>query len=429
MMDTRKGDLSMKKCTVILAILVLGLNLNAQWAKTYGGSEDDYPNSILQTSDGGYIIFGSTESFGFSNRYSDIWILKLNSLGDIEWQKTYGDHWGNPAYSIQKTTDGGYIFACHMPATSDFAFIKLSSNGDIEWKNIYGDNSVNRSYSFQQTVDGGYIVASTDWSSDLQMCDVSVLKLFFDGTVEWSKTYAGSGDERLFSIQQTFDGGYIVASYTNSYGAGSSDIWILKLASDGNIEWEKTYGGSQDEEASFIQQTIDGGYIVAGYTKTYGVGERDILILKFFPNGDLDSSCVFVKESSAEVSTADISSADSYIDSDDSDIISKDVEITTQESEAVVYSLCSGQHTLNLSASSGGTTAPPPGSYVYDHAERISLNANSGEGYNFIAWSGDVSSTASVSSTMNSRKYMLYYLHNQPRRIEYEEIYSNTHRR
>ena len=142
---------------ILLLIFTPSIFLNAQWARTYGGSDEDISRTILQTSDEGYIIFGTTKSFGFGNGYSDIWILKLNTLGDIEWQKTYGDHWGNIAYSIQQTFDGGYIFASQMSAGGDidFAFIKLSSKGDIEWKKNYGDNSVNRSQSLQQTIDGG----------------------------------------------------------------------------------------------------------------------------------------------------------------------------------------------------------------------------------------------------------------------------------
>jgi hypothetical protein len=179
----------------------------------------------------------------------------------------------------------------------------------------------------------------------------------------------------------------------------------LKLASDGTIEWQKTYGGSQSDEASSIQQTGDGGYIVAGSTTSYGAGKRDLLILKLFSNGNINSSCGFIYDSNAEVFDTGITPADSYFDAEDFNIFSEDIEITPQESEAVVYSLCSGEHTLSLSAASGGTTDPSPGAYIYDHAARININASPDDGYNFSGWSGDASDTDRlISITMDSDK-------------------------
>ena len=490
----------MKKKIIALIFLLnfaFSLTLNAQWARTYGGSEDDYTSSILQTIDGGYIVAGTTVSFGAGG--NDIWILKFNPLGDIEWQKTCGrGRQGELAYSIQQTTDGGYIiggdFSFEIPILSEFVILKLSPDGNVEWVKTYGDDSSNKAYSIQQTTDGGYIVAGSDWFPDTLTLDIVIFKLYFDGTEEWSKTYGGSGENRPYSIlqtdeggyivagyttsygagdldvlicklasdgsiewqktyggrereeshsiqrtndggyivagycmsfgsglrdfwvlklssegdvewnkiyggtemeeahsiQQTFDGGYIVAGETQSFGAGNGDIWILKLTSDGYIEWQKTYGGSQDEEASSIMQTNDGGYIVAGSTKTFGVGERDFLILKLYPNGDMNSSCGLMEESNAVVFDTNISPADSHIDTGYPGFSSGDLNIPIPESNAVVYSLCSGQHTLSLSASSGGTTDPQPGDYIYDHAERTSISASPNDGYNFVGWSGDI---------------------------------------
>ena len=499
----------------ILAIIFLlnfafSLTLYAQWARTYGGSKDDRANSFQQTSDGGYIVFGSSESFG-----ANIWILKLNISGDIEWQKTYGEQFNiftHNTYSIQKTNDGGYIIGGSIPVSGlgqQFWIIKLSAEGDITWQKSYGNVDINYVNSLQQTGDGGYIVAGNTGINDDKGYSFLILKLFFDGTVEWSKTYggirddkpssilltsdggyivagytntsgAGSSDiwilklasdgniewqktygesqadqaysikqtndggyivagsilsfgagqpdfwvlklssegdigwqktyggsevETAYSIQQTIDGGYVVAGETRSFGTGNGDIWILKLTSDGNIEWQKTYGGSQDEKASSIQQTYDGGYIVAGFTDSYGAGEQDIFILKLFSNGDIDSSCGFINDSNAEVSDTSIIPADTNLNIDDIVLISEETNITPKESEAVVYSLCSGQYTLSLTASSGGTTDPLPGSYIYDHAERITMSYSTDDGYNFIGWSGDVLSTNRfLSVTMDSDK-------------------------
>ena len=487
------------------------LTLNAQWARTYGGNEDDHANSFQQTNNGGYIVFGSSGSFG-----ANIWILKLNILGDIEWQKIYGEQFNiftYKTYSIQNTNDGGYIIggSISIPGFGhQFWIVKLSADGEIVWQKSYGDDEINYVYSLQQTNDGGYIIAGNTGLNDEGGHDFLILKLFSDGTIDWSKYYGGNRDDKPASVLLTSDGGYIVAGYTMSLGDGSSDIWVLKLASDGtidwqrtyggsesanaysiqktndggyivagslvsfdavqpdlwilklasdgtiewqrkyggiesetaystqqtsdggyivlgetesfgagngdiwilkltsygNIEWQKTYGGSQAEEASSIQQTVDGGYLVAGSTDSYGAGEQDIFILKLFPNGDINSPCGFVKESNAEVSDTSIIPTNTYLDPVDIALFSVETNIAPIESEAVVYSLCSGvQHTLSLTASSGGTTNPQPGTYIYDYAERTTISTQTDSGYNFIGWSGDVLSTDKfLSVTMDSDK-------------------------
>ena len=193
----------------ILAIIFLlnfafSLTLYAQWARTYGGSKDDRANSFQQTSDGGYIVFGSSESFG-----ANIWILKLNISGDIEWQKTYGEQFNiftHNTYSIQKTNDGGYIIGGSIPVSGlgqQFWIIKLSAEGDITWQKSYGNVDINYVNSLQQTGDGGYIVAGNTGINDDKGYSFLILKLFFDGTVEWSKTYGGIRDDKPSSILLT----------------------------------------------------------------------------------------------------------------------------------------------------------------------------------------------------------------------------------
>jgi uncharacterized delta-60 repeat protein len=373
-----------------------------EWQKSYGDRNAEEAYFIQQTSDGGYIVVGQTFSSWGTLEY-DIFVLKLFSDGTIEWNKTYGGSEDDQAYSIQQTNDGGYLVAGYTESFGagvvDSWILKLSSVGDIEWQRTYGLGGGDRAYSIQQTNDGGYIVAG------LGSGDILVLKLDSDGTIEWQKTYGGPLWDEAHSIQKTNDGGYIVAGYTESFGAGNGDIWVLKLTSDGTIEWQKTYGGYNGDEAHTIHQTSDGGYIVAGSTDSYGAGERDFLVLKLSSNGDIDPACGFIRESNAEVSDTDIIPANTDITLEDTNITPGDTNITPQESKAVVYSLCSGQHTLSLSAGSGGTTVPQPGTYIYDHASRISISADPDDGYDFSEWSGDVSGTDSWRSiTMDSDK-------------------------
>ena len=264
---------------------------NDLWAWSYGGEYADIPVSIQQTTDGGYIVAGWAKSFSVDG-YTDIWILKLFSNGKIEWQKLYGLLRWESVNSIQQTTDGGYIVAGYTNSLDDAWILKLSPDGEIEWQKAYGGEEGDLAYSIQQTADGGYIVAGVTYSFGAEISNMWVLKLFPDGEIEWQKTYGGGERECANSVQQTADGGYVVAGTTESFGAGDRDIWILKLFPDGEIEWQKTYGGKMsdgDGDANAnIQQTADGGYIISGNTKSFDAGSRNFWVLKLFPDGEIE---------------------------------------------------------------------------------------------------------------------------------------------
>ncbi|MFC2168212.1 CFI-box-CTERM domain-containing protein, partial [Acidobacteriota bacterium] len=385
-----------------------------QWKKQYGGYYDniDQAYSLQQTSDGGYIVSGLTYLENDDPNLADnidVLILKLYFDGSIEWSKSYGGNESDNAYSIQQTNDGGYIVAgittSFGAGSSDIWIFKLASDGEIEWQKTYGGSENEFARFIQQTNDGGYIVAGYTSSFGAGLADFWVLKLFSNGEIEWHKIFGGEKNDFAHSIQQTFEGGYVVAGETKSFGIGDKDIWILKLNVLGDIEWQKTYGGSQTDVASSIQQTSDGGYIVAGSTNTYGSGKRDFLILKLFSNGNINFSCEFEKESNAEVSVIDIIPVDTDLSPEDLDIYFSEMASTPRESGVLVYSLCSGEHTLTISTSSGGTTDPLPGTYIYDYAELKTIKPIQDEGYRFIGWSGDVISTDfSISITMDSDK-------------------------
>jgi len=262
------------------------------WEKTFGGKGDDEANSIQQTTDGGYIVAGWTESFG-SAWWKDIYILKLNSEGEVEWQKTFGGGDSDEAKSIQQTTDGGYIVVGRTGSFGsggyDVYILKLNVKGEIEWQKTFGGKDYDEANSVQQTIDGGYIVAGWTKSFGSGGYDVYILKLNSKGEVEWQKTFGGWNDDEANSIQQTIDGGYIVAGVTGSFGFGEQDAYILKLNLKGEAEWQKTFGGKGDDEAKSIQQTKDGGYIVAGWTKSFGSAWwKDVYILKLNSKGEVE---------------------------------------------------------------------------------------------------------------------------------------------
>ena len=283
-----------KLLMMILALsftfLTTHISYGAQyWAKTYGGSREDRSHSIQQTLDGGFIVAGKTLSFGAG--VDDFWVLKLDNYGNASWQKTYGGIWADWALSIQQqTTDGGYILAGYTSSFgagwADIWVLKLDSNGNISWQKTYGESDTDWTNCIRQTTDGGYIVAGHTKNFGVDDFDIWVLKLDSDGNISWQKTYGGINDDWAYSIQQTLDGGFIVAGVTNSFGAGYDDFWVFKLDSDGNISWQKTYGGINDDWAYSIQQTLDGGYIIAGVTTLSSVG-GDIWVLKLDSNGNI----------------------------------------------------------------------------------------------------------------------------------------------
>jgi uncharacterized delta-60 repeat protein len=274
-----------------------------EWQFTYGGIGDDAAYAIQETSDGGYIVAGYTRFFGAST--SDTWILKLTSEGDIEWQHNYGGTGDDKAYSVQETGDGGYIVAGSTqylsPPGHDFWVLKLTSAGFFEWQRIYGGFGDDVAYYIQETSDEGYIVAGDSDSFGNKKSELWILKLTSIGEIEWESIYGGSDNDYLNCVQETSDGGYIVSGYTDSFGAGDSDILALKLSSTGDIEWQRTYGGSEEDVAYYIQETSDGGYVAAGYTDSIGAGGSDFLLLKLFSDGDIDPSCELVGTSDAIV--------------------------------------------------------------------------------------------------------------------------------
>jgi hypothetical protein len=271
-------------------ILKLQPNGTVEWQRTYGGWRDDSAFPMTLSSEGGVVVAGRTSSFGTSS--TDLWLLKLDPGGNVEWQKAYRGSDSKWPRAIQQTHDGGYVVAGYLAslgaAVGDLWVLKVGPSGNVEWQKTYGAEGDEYGFALQQTIDEGYIVAGYAASGAMGK-DFWVLKLHVDGTIEWQKTYGGSADEEARSAQQTSDGGYVVAGSTESFGAGRTDLWILKLEPSGNIQWQKTYGGSGEERRTrTIQQTADGGYIVAvGETNSFRTG-FDAWLLKLDQGGGVE---------------------------------------------------------------------------------------------------------------------------------------------
>lgn len=287
-----------------------------EWERAYGGSDTDSSSMIIQTTDGGYIVVGYTYSTngdvnGEPPGTANYWIVKLDEIGTIQWQKSIGGFGFQNATSIQQTTDGGYVVAGygHSPlnpgGSFDYWIVKLNEIGTIEWEKNYGGSNNDEAYSIQQTIDGGYIIAGTSNSIDGDITenqgssDYWIVKIDEIGTIQWQKSYGGSSWDEARVIQQTTDGGYIVAGNSNSNDGditgnnGGYDYWIVKIDEIGTIEWEKSLGGSGVDRAMSIIQTTDGEYIVAGYSDsidgdvTGNHGYFDYWIVKLGENGTI----------------------------------------------------------------------------------------------------------------------------------------------
>ncbi len=261
---------------------------NTIWAKTFGGNGNDEGNSVSQTSDGGYIITGYTKSYGAGG--ADYWLIKTDAAGDTLWTKTFGKDGDDYSRAVRQTSEGGYIITGYTNSFGagfyDIWLIKTDAAGDTLWTKIFGGSGYEECYSVQQTTDGGYIMAGKTWSlsNGTSNADVSLIKTDSSGNTIWTKTFGGSLFEKGNCVQQTADGGYIVTGYTESYGANIQDVWLIKTDTAGNIFWTKTIGGYNIDEGCFVQQTSDDGYIVTGSTRSFGAGSHDVILIKIAPD-------------------------------------------------------------------------------------------------------------------------------------------------
>ncbi|MFI5263929.1 MAG: hypothetical protein ACHQM6_05385 [Candidatus Kapaibacterium sp.] len=304
---------------VLLSFAAIG-SLSAQpaikWEKTFGGSQPDVAQSIIQTRDGGYLIAGSTSSSdGDVTKYrgiwpqNDVWVVKISNDGTLEWEKTYGGGGDDNAYSVIQTFDGGYAISGSTSSNNgdilyshgdyDCWILKINNIGTIEWEKTFGGSGFDQANSIIQTRDSNYIITGITNSNDddikgwhfgrlpdpvfnqdtISCFDCFVAKISNTGTLLWEKTLGGSGIDQGSFIIQTLDGGYAIAGSTSSkdgdvkgfHGKTTSDTtdaWVIKLDQTGEIEWQRTLGGSRYDLANSIIQSKNGEYIVSGYTNS-----------------------------------------------------------------------------------------------------------------------------------------------------------------
>ncbi len=321
----------MEKLTKLLLIFVFAvialLSTNVahgqvviDWQKCFGGTQDDEAYSFKQTPDSGYILLGFTESLDgditqpYGNK--DMWLVKTDKDGNLEWQKSYGGTNDDQGLSIDFTADGGYIL-CGFTASNDSNvtsnygmndvwLVRTDSLGNIVWQNCFGGNKNEVGNSVIATSDGGFVVAGRTGTSSLGNVqgyhgntDIWIFKVDSIGTFLWQKCLGGSLYEEAFSIKETADNGYIIAggTYSSDFDVWSivddGDTWLIKIDSVGTIIWQKTFGGNRDERYHSVILTSDGGYLMVGQSNSQiyisGTnGYLDALVVKVNQMGDLE---------------------------------------------------------------------------------------------------------------------------------------------
>ncbi len=323
-----------KRIFVVLVPLVLLLNFafaqtapGIQWQNTIGGSDNDLLNEIARTADGGYILGGvsysniSGDKTENSNGHNDFWIVKTDSIGNIQWQNTVGGSGGDALYCIQQTSDMGYILGgysasdvsgdktehnwdtvCNPYCSSDYWLIKTDSLGDIQWQNTIGGSGMDRIYCVQQTSDKGYILggqSNSNVSGDKTENsngdnDFWIVKTDSFGNIQWQNTIGGDNEDQFTCLEQTIDKGYILAGFSLSNLSGDKtesniggyDYWIVKIDSTGSIQWQNTIGGISYDYLYSVVQTTDGGYLLGGYSHSNISGDKTENSIGAFANPD-----------------------------------------------------------------------------------------------------------------------------------------------
>lgn len=276
----------MKRTTVFLAALLTALLVDAQitFEKTYGGDYGDSGHSVLQTTDGGYILTGG---FGLPGDNSDIYLLKTDELGNQEWMQTYEGTSYEYGISLLHTSDNGFFIVGRQGQFPywDIFLLKTDEDGNSIWSKTYGLGGINDMViDCKQTNDDGYIITGKKGSFGNE--DVLLMKVNIYGDTLWTKTYGGAGDDSGNSIQQTSDNGYIISGWTYSFGAGNCDAYLIKTNENGDTLWTKTYGTAESDYGGPVIQTDDGGYMISGSILNSGSSGMDLYLIRTDLNGD-----------------------------------------------------------------------------------------------------------------------------------------------
>ena len=299
-------------------------NNSLLWSKTFGGTEDDRGNDIIQTADGGFAVLGFTESSDEdvtqNNGSKDFWVAKLTTTGILTWQKSFGFSGSDYGTSLIQTNDNGYLLTGVIDVTAsggegnsrtsqrhaggDIWAVKLSAVGNFEWSKYFGGSFTDTAFGVEKTADNGFILVGSSDSDDVDISDNKgsydfwVLKISSSGTLLWEKSFGGTEIDEARAITSTTNGNFIIVGDTRSSDVnvsnnnGAADLWMLKISPEGNLLWEKTIGATGFDVARSVSKSQDNGFIISGSSRSSdggytNQGQNDAWVLKTDANGNI----------------------------------------------------------------------------------------------------------------------------------------------
>ncbi|MBI3520137.1 MAG: T9SS type A sorting domain-containing protein [Bacteroidetes bacterium] len=279
----------MKQLLLILCFIISGFAYAqppSKFFSTYGGSGYDVGYDVKQTLDKGYIITGSTSSFGKGN--TDLYLLKLDSMGQKRFETSFGGYNNEIGKGVIQLQDSSYVMVGYTSSFGiggyDVFLVNADKNGNLLWQKTIGGSDWDFAYGIEQTTDGGFIISGTTYSFGYGNADGYIIKTDGAGNVVWSKTYGGKNDDEFKSVTLTLDGGYALTGYTKSYNDSLGDAWVFKIDMNGDSLWSKYYGGNKEDFGNGVIQDLNSNVFVAGGTKSHSTaGNSETFIATFDP--------------------------------------------------------------------------------------------------------------------------------------------------
>ncbi len=257
-----------------------------EWTKTLGGSSTDGANDLIATSDGGFVTTGGTSSYGGGG--TDLWLTKFNSSGVEQWTKTLQDLGSDSAYGVIEASDGSFVTVGQTDTGTGLGNLwisKFNSSGVEQWTKELSGSNFDGGISVVESSDGGFVITGTTESYGVSQSELWIAKFNSSGVEQWTKTIGNTGGDDGYDIVATSDNGFVTTGATNSYGAGNQDVWLTKWNSSGVEQWTVTLGGTSTEIGYGVVETADSGFAVTGYTQSNGGGGKDLWLAKFNSSG------------------------------------------------------------------------------------------------------------------------------------------------
>ena len=294
-MSTLKFLFGLFLSLMLVSSLVVGVLASPIWSQTFGGEYSDAGNCVIQTFDGGFVIAGSTDLI--EDDGGGFWLISIDDNANMLWQKTYTDDSWDVAHSVVQTSDGGFVVVgSHLKdyneGADEICLVRTDGDGNMLWQKLYGGEYDDVGFSVVQTNDGGFIIGGQlgKLTESYVVQDLLLLKTDENGNQEWLQTYGGDSYDRHGVAIQTSDGGYALAGLSRSFGSGNHDFWLIKTDSNGNQLWNRTYGGSESEDFESMIQTNDGGYALVGMIEYNDMMDRAFWVVKADANGNMEWS-------------------------------------------------------------------------------------------------------------------------------------------